>query len=64
MEVLPSELPGLPNELLGEPGIPLPGAGEDESEPALNGWNETEVRRWCSSVSVERKDDFDPVAMR
>ena len=60
------ELPGLPNELVGEAGSAFPGAGEDESEPALNGWNETEVRRWCRGVSAaaERRDDLEPWAMR
>ena len=33
----PSELPGLPSELVGEPGIAFPSAGEDDNEPALNG---------------------------
>lgn len=35
--VRPKELPGLPKELVGEAGIALTGAGEEESEPALNG---------------------------
>jgi hypothetical protein len=43
--VRPSELPGLPNELVGDGGTALPRAGDDESDPALNGWKETEVRR-------------------
>lgn len=35
--VRPSELLGLPSELLGDGGTKMPGAGEDDSEPALKG---------------------------
>jgi hypothetical protein len=42
--VRPKELPGRPNELPGD-GSAGPGAGDDDSEPALKGWNETDVRR-------------------
>lgn len=54
VEVRPSELLGRPNELLGDAG---PGAGDDDSEPALKGWKDTDVRR---TTSPPRSDDFDP----
>jgi hypothetical protein len=37
MTFLPKELLGLPRELLGEAGTAGPGAGDDDSEPALKG---------------------------
>jgi hypothetical protein len=61
---LPKELLGLPVELLGDAGTAGPGAGDDDSEPALNGWNETDVRRWYDGVSAERREDFEPCAVR
>lgn len=42
--VRPKELLGLPAELPGEGGMPEMGAGEDDNEPALKGWNDTDVR--------------------
>jgi hypothetical protein len=42
----PKELLGLPSELDGEGSTPGPGAGEEDNEPALKGWKETEVRLW------------------
>lgn len=44
VEVRPRELLGLPRELVGDGGTNDPGAGEDESEPALKGWKDTDVR--------------------
>lgn len=41
-----NELLGLPDELLGEGRATPPRAGDDDNEPALKGWNETEVRLW------------------
>lgn len=60
-----SELLGLlPAELPGDGGTYEGGAGEDDNEPALKGWNETEVRLWYPWPSVERSDDFEPCAVR
>ena len=36
----------LPNELPGDGRIWGPGAGDEDNEPALNGWNDTDVRLW------------------
>jgi hypothetical protein len=64
--VRPNELLGRPNELLGRPTElpgewrPGPGAGDDDNDPALNGWNDTEVRLWNCKTSPDRREDFDP----
>lgn len=68
--VRPNELLGRPNELLGRPNelpgewIAGPRAGDDDSDPALNGWNETEVRRWYCGTSPDRREDFGPWTVR
>jgi hypothetical protein len=61
--VRPNELLGRPRELPGDGGTAGPRAGEDDKEPALKGWNETEVRRW-NGTSADRSDDLDPWAVR
>ena len=55
-----SGLPALlPTELLGELERKLPAAGDEDKEPALNGWNETEGLRWmptgCSDEGAKRE---------
>jgi hypothetical protein len=55
-----SGLPALlPMELLGELERKLPAAGDDDKEPALKGWNETEGLRWmpigCSDEGAKRE---------
>lgn len=47
-------LPALrPTELLGELDRKLPAAGDDDKEPALKGWNDTDGLRWKAFGSLK-----------
>jgi hypothetical protein len=51
--------------VLGEGGTWRPDAGDEASEPALKGWNDTEVRRgYDGCASVVLKEDFEPCVVR
>lgn len=52
---------GRPRGLFGEADRGTPPAGEDESDPALNGWKETDVLRgMLDEITSDLKDDFEP----
>lgn len=46
----------LATELMGDGGTGVPMAGDEDSEPALKGWKDTEGRR--PVPSVDRSEDF------
>lgn len=54
----------LPSELLGDEGTCSPLPGDEDNEPALKGWNDTDVLRGRDAGRPsDLNDDFDPDAV-